>query len=247
MLAPLFMGQRRPRVALIASTPRSREYGRRALRLLGCVPLIFLNMVEFLEMGSRSRELSMVFLEHPDDDADEAGTSTVLGDSVREIVGEDLPIIHSFPAQSGGAIPGFRANDMLLPASLSFAQLCRTLRGFLQKHDLPTRDAHLEWGVHRFCIESGMVYVNGAAVPLKPEEFDLALELFFNAGARVSRPWLRTMIPALQTLRRRPTAPAADATVLRLRDMLGLQAKHGWDLQVNPGLSCTLVRADCLT
>jgi DNA-binding response OmpR family regulator len=148
-----------------------------------------------------------------------------------------LPIIHSFPAQSGGAIPGFRANDMLLPASLSFAQLCRTLRGFLQKHDLPTRDAHLEWGVHRFCIESGIAFVDGAAVPLKPEEFDLALELFFNAGARVSRPWLR----------RRPTAPAADATVLRLRDMLGLQAKHGWDLQVNPGLSCKLVRADCMT
>jgi hypothetical protein len=48
MEVPLFMARRRPRVAVIAFTPRSREYARRALRLLGGVPLIFVDMDEFL-------------------------------------------------------------------------------------------------------------------------------------------------------------------------------------------------------
>jgi hypothetical protein len=238
------MARRRPRVAVIAFTPRSREYARRALRLLGGVALVFVDMDEFLEMGERLQELSMVLLEHPEEDQSIEVKDAAVGEGVRQAIGEEMPIMHSFPAQSGGAIPGFRPNDMLLPSSLSFAQLCRTLRSFLQKNGLPTTEARLEWGMYRFCIESGMVYVNEKPVTLKPEEFDLALELFFNAGARVSRPWLKTMVPALQTLRRRPTAPAADVALLKLRDLLKLQPQHGWDLQVNPGLSCILVRSE---
>ncbi len=236
----------RPRVALIAFTPRSREYGRRALRLLGCTPLVFMDVSEFLQIGERSRELSMMLLEHPlpsgntDIDIDPAD----MGEKIRQAVGDELPTVHSIAVQTGGAIPAFRAGDMLLPGSLSFAQLCRTLRGFLRKHGMSTTDSILEWGVYRFCIDSGLVYVGGTPVSLKPEEFDLALELFFNAGAKVSRPWLKAMIPSLQTLRRRPTAPAADVTLLRLRDLLNLQTQHGWDLQVNPGSSCMLVRSD---
>ena len=100
--------------------------------------------------------------------------------------------------------------------------------------------------MYRFCVDSGLVYVGSTPVSLRPEEFDLALELFFNAGAKVSRPWLRAMIPSLQTLRRRPTAPAADVTLLRVRDLLDLHTQHGWELQVNPGSSCTLIRSECL-
>ncbi|RZI74382.1 MAG: response regulator transcription factor [Pseudomonas sp.] len=242
------MANSRPRVALIAVTPRSREYGRRALRVLGCTPLVFMDVDEFLQIGERARSLSMMLLEHPvpsrasDADAD----PTDAGEKIRQAVGDELPVVHSVAVQTGGAIPAFRAGDMLLPGSLSFAQLCRTLRGFLKKHDLPSIESILEWGVYRFCVDSGLVYIGGKPVSLKAEEFDLALELFFNAGSKVSRPWLRAMIPSLQTLRRRPNAPAADATLLRVRDLLDLQTQHGWHLQLSPGSSCTLVRSDCL-
>lgn len=236
----------RPRVALIAFTPRSREYGRRALRVLGCMPLVFMDAEEFLQIGKRARELSMMLLEHPIPSGEVDTDSSDTGETIRRAVGDELPVVHSIAIQAGGAIPAFRAGDMLLPGSLSFAQLCRTLRGFLKKHGMQTTDSILEWGVYRFCVDSGLVYVGGTPVSLKPEEFDLALELFFNAGAKVSRPWLKAMIPSLQTLRRRASAPAADATLLRVRDLLDLQTQHGWDLQVNPGSSCTLVRSDWL-
>ena len=244
MRAPLPTSRQRPRVALFAHTPRNREYGRRALRLLGGVPLVFLNADEFLAMGDRTRELAMVLLEHSDEAAEANEPAGTLADRIRREIGDDLPMLHSIPAASGGSIPGFRNNDMLLPASLSFAQLCRTLKGFMQLHSLPARDARLEWGAHRFCVESGTVFVDGVQVQMKPEEFDLALELFFNAGTRVSRPWLRAMVPAMQTLRRRPTGPAADVAVLRVRDMLGLEPAYGWELEVSPGLSCQLTRLE---
>lgn len=237
---------RQPCIAIIALTPRSREYGRRAVRVLGYTPLLFINVEEFLKMGEPSRELSMVLLEHSLPENDGSSNSLEVGDRVRLAVGDDLPIVHSVIGQAGGAVPGFRASDMLLPGTLSFAQLCRTLRGFLQKHGIPIADALLEWGAYRFCIDSGLVFVNGKPVTLKPDEFDLALELFLNAGTRISRPWLKTMIPGIQTLRRRPTAPAADFALLRLRDVLGLQPKHGWELRVNPGVSCMLVRSEHL-
>ncbi len=236
----------RPKVALIAFTPRSREYGRRALRVLGCIPLVFLDLDEFLKIGERSRRLSMMLLEHPVPSSGIHTDATDAGERIRQAVGDGLPVVHSVAVQTGGAIPAFRAGDMLLPGSLSFAQLCRTLRGFLKKHDLPTNDSLLEWGAYRFCVDSGLVYIGDTPVALKPEEFDLALELFFNAGTKISRPWLKAMIPSLQTLRRRPNAPAADVTLLRVRDLLDLQTQHGWDLQVNPGSSCMLVRSDCL-
>lgn len=239
-----FVMGRKPRIAIIAITPRTREYGRRALRLLGCTPLIFLDVNEFLEIGDRLHEMSIVFLEHSLPDAENVPDVLDVGNRVRQAIGNDLPIVHSVIVQSGGAVPGFRGSDILLPGSLSFAQLCRTLRGFLQKHGVPITDSLLEWGAYRFCIDSGLIFVNGVPVTLKPDEFDLALELFFNAGAPISRLWLKTMIPGIQTLRRRPTAPAADAALLRLRDLLGLQPKHGWELKVNPGLSCMLVQSE---
>lgn len=235
---------RQPCIAIIALAPRSQEYGRRAVRLLGYTPLLFIDVEEFLKMGEPSRELSMVLLEHSLPENDGNVNSLEVGDRVRQAIGDDIPIVHSVNGRVGGAVPGFRASDMLLPGSLSFAQLCRTLRGFLQKHGIPIGDALLEWGAYRFCIDSGLVFVNGKPVTLKPDEFDLALELFLNAGAQISRPWLKTMIPGIQTLRRSPTAPAADLALLRLREVLGLQPKHGWELRVNPGVSCMLVRSD---
>ncbi|MGI4778593.1 MAG: hypothetical protein ACRYGA_10835 [Janthinobacterium lividum] len=220
-----------------------REYGRRALRLLGCVPLVFLSIEEFLRMGTRTRELALVFLEHADADGSDENT-VKFGDRVRKAIGDDLPILHSFAAASGGTIPGFRLKDMVLPASQSFAQLCRTLAAFLQSHRVPTTEIRLMWGGHRFCIDSGNVLIGRDVIQLKPEEFDLALELFFNVGTRISRTWLRTMVPAMQTLRRRPTGVAPDFAILRLRDVLNLEPVYGWDLQVTPGLSCRLVKVD---
>lgn len=235
----------RPRVALFAHTPRTREYGRRALRLLGCVPLVFLNIEEFLRMGPRTRELALVFLEHIDEEGDAAAPSDVkFGDRVRRAIGDQLPILHSFTFASGGAIPGFRTNDMVLPASQSFAQLCRTLTVFMHRHQVPTTEIRLMWGGHRFCIESGNVFIGSEMVALKPEEFDLALELFFNLGTRISRAWLRMMVPSMQTLRRRPTGVAPDFAILRLRDILNLELIYGWELQITPGLSCRLVKID---
>jgi hypothetical protein len=233
----------RPRVAIIAPTPRIREYGRRALRLLGCTPLIFLGLDEFFEIGDRANQMSLIFLEHSSSTAQGAESSVESGDRLRAAIGDEIPVVHSVPIRTGGAIPGFRGHDMLLPGSLSFAQLCRTLRGFLQKQGMVVSDASLEWGNYRFCLDSGLVFVAGRPVVLKADEFDLALELFFYMGSKVSRPWLKTMVPGLQALRRRATAPAADAALFRLRDLLGLQPEQGWDLQVNPGLSCTLVRS----
>lgn len=233
----------RPRVALFAHTPRTREYGRRALRLLGCVPLVFLSIEEFLRMGPRTRELSLVFLEHPGDGIDsEAFTTVKFGDRVRKAIGDHLPILHCFSVTSGGAIPGFRNNDMVVPASQSFAQLCRTLTLFMQRNKLPTSEIRLMWGGHRFCTDTGNVFIGEDMVYLKPEEFDLALELFFNLGTRISRAWLRSMVPAMQTLRRRPTGIAPDFAILRLRDILNLEPIYGWELQITPGLSCRLVK-----
>lgn len=238
---------RRPCIAIIATTPRTREYGRRALCLLGYAPLIFVDVNEFLEIGNRLHEISMVFLEHSLPDVEGVSESSDVGNRVRQAVGNDLPIVHSVMVQSGGAVPGFKGSDILLPGSLSFAQLCRTLRGFLQKHGVPVANALLERGAYRFCIDSGLIFVNGVPVTLKPDEFDLALELFFNAGTPISRLWLKTMIPGIQTLRRRPTAPAADAALLRVRDALSLHPKHGWELKLNPGVSCVLVKSNLPT
>lgn len=243
MAVPSLASNSRPRVALFAHTPRTREYGRRALRLLGCVPLVFLSIEEFLRMGARTPELALVFLEHTDDAVDADEVSPVkFGDGVRLAVGDDLPALHSFAVTTGGAIPGFRMNDMVLPASQSFAQLCRTLTAFMQRHGIPCTEIRLMWGGHRFCIESGNVFIGEDMVQLKPEEFDLALELFFNIGTRISRAWLRTMVPAMQTLRRRPTGIAPDFAILRLRDILNLEPIYGWELQITPGLSCRLTK-----
>ncbi len=98
------------------------------------------------------------------------------------------------------------------------------------------------WGGHRFCTDTGNVFIGEDVVELKPEEFDLALELFFNLGTRISRAWLRSMVPAMQTLRRRPTGVAPDFAILRLRDILNLEPVYGWELQITPGSSCRLVK-----
>ena len=241
MASPTLAPNSRPRVALFAHTPRTREYGRRALRLLGCVPLVFLSLEEFLRMGARTRELSLAFIEHIEEDAEaDSAPDAEFGETVRRAIGDHLPVLHSFAAASGGAIPGFRINDMVIPASQSFAQLCRTLTSFMQRHKVPTSEIRLMWGGHRFCIETGNVFIGEDMVQLKPEEFDLALELFFNIGTRISRAWLRTMVPAMQTLRRRPTGIAPDFAILRLRDLLNLEPIYGWELQITPGLSCRL-------
>jgi hypothetical protein len=235
----------RPRVAVFAHTPRTREYGRRALRLLGCVPLVFLSVEELVRMGARARDLAMVLLEHDGEGNDpEISQDAKFGDLVRQAIGEQLPVLHSFAAASGSAIPGFRANDMVLPASQSFAQLCRTLMAFMRHHKVPTTEIRLAWGGHRFCVETGNVFIGKDVVQLKPEEFDLALELFFNIGTRISRTWLKTMVPAAQTLRRRPTGSAPDIALIRLRDLLNLEPVYGWELQITPGLSCRLIKVD---
>lgn len=231
---------RPPRVAVIATTPRNREYGRRAFRLMGCSVLIFVSVDEFLEIGDRAQELAMVNLEHVPSNGQKDANTPSIGERVREAVGDAVPIVHSVSMHSSGVIPGFRNNDMLLPNSLYFAQLCRTLRAFLQKNGLPVNERQLEWDEYRFCVDSGLIFVRDKPVVVKQDEFDLALELFFNIDSRVSRSWLRSMVPSLQTLRKRATAPTADAALTQIGELLHLKPGYGWELAMDPGLSCRL-------
>lgn len=235
--------KRPPRIAIIAPTLRNREYARRAFRLLGTSVLVFLSVEEFLEIGERAHELSMVYLEHSVSSAPSDARTLSAGEKVRNAVGNAMPVVHSIAVQSGGAVPGFKGNDVLLPSSLFFAQLCRALRAFMQKNGLAVNERQLEWDEYRFCIDSGLIFVRGKPVVVKQDEFDLALELFFNVDSRVSRSWLTNMVPSLQALRKRATAPAADATLIRLGDLLSLKPAYGWDLVIDSGSSCVLAHS----
>lgn len=233
----------RPRIAVIAVNSRTQEYARRAFRLLGCHTLVFMDVDDFLAMGERALGLSMIFLEHPPAQSPPEPTTAPpdLGERVRALVGDAMPIVHAVPVPSGRVLSGFRNIDLLLPGLMPFTPLCRALGAFLRQQGLPVGEARLEFGAYRFCIDSGRAYVGERAIALKPDQFDLALELFFHQGVEVSRTWLRTVLPKCRALRLR--APdKVDAMLEQLRDVLELSPARGWDLQLDPGLACTLVR-----
>lgn len=218
----------RRRVAVLDSVPCSSEHARRAIRGLGHTPLMFSDVAELQGLGGRCRELAMVFVGCPTDDV---ALDTLVG-NVRSLVGSQVPMMFAVHAdQLRIAISHCRAIDDVVVTPSSFGKLYQSFERFMCHHSLPVLASGFELGRYRFLPAAGTVQMDGHSVELQPLDFDLALELFLNAGRTLSRDWLRSMTIGCEANR---ASRWIDHSVSRVRRALDLSSEQGWSLTAIP-------------
>lgn len=210
------------RIAILGQESRTREAARRIIRRLGHEPVVLSGSgagrdgpepFKMLLLTGESDSLSSIALVR---EARALGgpEAPVLCVAAREQF-DDLSALHRGPA------------DQFVAKPPSFGELFGILRLFLGRlaADLPPLER--EWGDYRFLMASNTVEFGGRRVQLRPDEFDLAIELFSNEGCTLGRDLLWSAVWARAWDGK---SRMLDTCVSVLRRALKL-ASNGWELR----------------
>ena len=216
------------RVAVLSYTPRSREFARRALRSLGCAPLIFSSLDELEAMGERSASLDLLLLGDVPD-VDSQGRMALAG--AMALVGPEVPVLHApLSKRPRSRSRGADATDIQLASPRYFGELYAAILDFLPTARLDDAPSGLAWEGYEFHPRERTVAFGDAEVRLDPVAFDVALELFYNAGQPLSRRWLKRMLPSGEHGAHWHSIDNLGVTVDDLCVAIRLDGAHGWQL-----------------
>jgi len=230
----------RRRVAVLAYTPRSREFARRALRSLGYAPLVFSAVDELEAMGSRVASLDMLLLgDVPEVDCQ---GRMALAEGIAA-VGPRVPVLHAPLNRRGVPRPPEPSGARVQRAAPRyFAELYGAIVRFMAAHRFDSAPSRLAWDGHVFHPMDRTVAVDGEEVKLDAVAFDVALELFFNAGRPLSRKWLRRMLPLGEHGANWHSIDNLPVTIDDLCVAIRLDQAKGWRLERLPEDSYCLRR-----
>lgn len=209
------------RVGVLGRALREREYARRVLRALGIAPWVFTHVDELTALGDDVARLGLLFVgDVPEVDiGDTPGVLSSLGTRV-----VPLARMETDPA------PKRHLRGRPPAVAPSFDDFYRTILMSLRARGLAcAAPMPLVWGAYSFQPVDRSVSIAGRPQRLDPVTFDIALELFFNAGRVLSIPRLRQMLNPVRGARRF-WGNEIIGTMTDVVDELQLHGAHGWRL-----------------
>ena len=210
-------------IAVLDPTLRSRELARRAICRLGHVPVTFVTLDELQEHGAGVENFGVFLLACPRDPA----LFQPLIARVREILGHQVPLILSACKSQFRVMSVLHADALstVVHAPSSFEDTYRLLETDLLRRGVPIAERVLEWQGYRFVLDEGKAELDGAAIKLRPREFDLAVAFFRNVNRLLTREWLFVNVWGRKEEESGPVSRSLDVSVSGLRRKLGLHFK----------------------
>lgn len=230
------------RAAVLAYSPRSREYVRRALRSLGHAPLVFTNFDELAAMGPGASALDLLIVgDAPDTDS----RGRVVLPCIRSAIGPNVPLLLA-PLNKRSRVRRAEVAPVGLATASPryFSELYKAIRSFLDAHGFAWSRSSLRWDSYSFQPLDRTVAFDGDEVQLDAVSFDVALEFFFNAGIPLTKRWLRSMLPSGEPGALWHRIDNIGCTVDDLRIALQLDASNGWVLEDLHGAGYQLKRTE---
>ena len=225
------------RVGVLAYTLRAREYARRVFRAVGYAPLVFVSLDELIEFGANASTLDMLLIgDAPPTD----GPGRPVLQSVRQLVGPEVPLLHAHLARNAGPVAS--PADVASASPRYFGDLCTVILSQLCAVGIEKAPVQLTWGEYVLEPARRVVVFDGRQVGLDAVAFDIALELFFRAGQLVSKRTLTMMLPPNEQGLERRRIDNIGSVIKELRSSLRLRDMHGWTLETLPHVGYRLVR-----
>ncbi|NVM89656.1 DNA-binding response OmpR family regulator [Variovorax sp. SG517] len=161
--------------------------------------------------------------------ATDSASSIALVNAARAWIGPQMPMLCLVSRNQFHDVNAIRLGTMdeVMVRPLSFFELFSLLRLFMRKLRRPLPALEREWGDYRFLLTSNMVEYRQKRVQLRPDGFDLAIELFSNAGSTVGRDLLWAAVWAKEWDHQ---SRQLDVCISGLRSSLEL-ALNGWELR----------------
>ncbi len=176
------------RIAILGQENRSREAVRRTVRRLGFEPVVLCSSAASASGSDNSEAFKMLILTGESDSL----SSMALVRETKAMFDPQPPMLCLLPKEQFDDVSALRQDttDELIAKPSSFTELFSVLRLFVS--NLPGKIPPLErrWGGYRFLMQSNTVEFGGRRVQLRPDEFDLAIELFAHEGCTVARDML---------------------------------------------------------
>ncbi|MDQ0086075.1 DNA-binding winged helix-turn-helix (wHTH) protein [Variovorax boronicumulans] len=164
--------------------------------------------------------------------------------AVRAAVGAGVPVLFApldvlNPAAYRALVEG------VIPASLQhFTDLYAAIRSLLEGRGIEIPPPCLSWNGYSFYPLRRQIVFADRQVELTPLEFDIALELFYNAGNVVTKTHVLQMLPAGFIW---PMGVGVSTIIKRLRALLRLRSAHGWNLETLAYVGYRLIPAKKLS
>jgi len=225
------------RVGVLAYTLRAREYARRVFRAAGYAPLVFVSIDELIEFGADASMLEVLLIGDAPA-ADNFGRPVL--QSVRELVGPNVPLLHAQLGRHDGPVPP--DVDVASASPRYFADLCMVILSLLGAIGIDKAPLKMTWGDYTFEPTRRAVVFGGRQARLDPVAFDIALELFFRAGQLVRKRTLTQMLPPNEQGAERRRIDNIGSVIKELRSSLRLRGLHGWQLETLPHLGYRLMQ-----
>jgi len=213
------------RIAILGQEGRTREAVRRIVRRFGYEAVILSGSGASASSRGGSEGFKGLLLTGESDSLSSIG----LVREARHLVDANVPMLCLVPRNQFDDVSALRqgANDDFIVKPSSFSELFSILRLFLSNFPGPMPPLEREWGGYRFMMSSNTVEFGGKRVQLRPDEFDLAVELFSNEGCTLGRDLLWTAVWAKAWDGK---SRMLDTCVSVLRRALKLPA-NGWELR----------------
>lgn len=213
------------RVAILGQECRLREAARRIVRRLGYDPVVLSSSAATAVEPVSAESFKLLLVTGEGDSA----SSLALIREARTLADAGVPMLSLLPRNQFQEVSASRegARDEFIAKPASFTELFSILRLFLGNLPGELLPLEREWGGYRFLMNSNTVEFNGKRVQLRPDEFDLAVELFSNEGCTLGRDLLWAAVWA------RPwdgKSRMLDTCISVLRRTLKLPA-NGWELR----------------
>jgi len=231
------IASRARRIGVLAYTLRAREYARRVFRAAGYAPLVFISIDELIEFGPDASTLEALLVGDAPA-ADNFGRPVL--QSVRELVGPKVPLLHAQLGRDAGSVPP--AIDVASASARYFADVCMVVLSLLEAIGIDKAPLKMTWGDYTFEPTRRMVVFGGRQARLDPVAFDIALELFFRAGQLVRKRTLIQMLPQNEQGVERRRIDNIGSVIKELRSSLRLRGLHGWHLETLPHLGYRLAQ-----
>lgn len=226
------------RTAVLAYSPRSREYIRRVLRTLGYAPLVFTSLDELMAMGADAATLDLMVLgDAPEIDSQARDVAQHVLDATRG----NVPLLHaSMHRPASRSRRRDAASGIGAVSPRFFSELYRVILSFVDSLGFASAPRLLAWDRYSFHPIERVVVFDGQKLKLDAVDFDIALELFFNAGRPLARRWLTRMLPAGEHGANWHRIDNLGCTIEDLREALQLHGRNGWLLEDLPDGGCQL-------
>jgi hypothetical protein len=218
------------RVAILARTLRSQEYARRVFRSFGDAPFVFESLNDLTAAASHGLKLDMLYVGgHP---INIDGQDEKLLRSIRRVIGGDVPLLYAPLAPVSSKLYGELADNVLSDKEQHFIEIYTAIYLFLRRNRYEDPASTIfRRDKYSFNFLLGSVAFGDEVVSLSLLKFDIALELFYNAGSTVTEQYLRSRLPHGWA---RPKSTPFHQLIESLRATLSLDGNLGWNLEIVP-------------